>query len=91
MAVKKTATKKELTTKKSTLTEVLMQSISIVPTKSEDEEPKEIQSMRHLLDIMARNIKGELTEQDKMELKDKAEEWSRDIDTLTEMLNKSLM
>ena len=91
MAVKKTATKKELTTKKSTLTEVLMQSISIVPTKSEDEEPKEIQSMRHLLDIMARYIKGELTEQDKMELKDKAEEWSRDIDTLTEMLNKSLM
>ena len=91
MAVKKTATKKELTTKKSTLTEVLMQSISIVPTKSEDEEPKEIQSMSHLLDIMARNIKGELTEQDKMELKDKAEEWSRDIDTLTEMLNKSLM
>lgn len=91
MAVKKTATKKELTTKKSTLTEVLMQSISIVPTKSEDEEPKEIQSMRHLLDIMARNIKGELTEQDKMELKDKEEEWSRDIDTLTEMLNKSLM
>ncbi len=76
---------------KSILTEVLMQSISIVPTKSEDEEPKEIQSMRHLLDIMARNIKGELTEQDKMELKDKAEEWSRDIDTLTEMLNKSLM
>ena len=76
---------------KSFLTEVLKQSISIVPTKSEDEEPKEIQSMRHLLDIMARNIKGELTEQDKMELKDKAEEWSRDIDTLTEMLNKSLM
>lgn len=51
---------------------------------------KEIQSMRHLLDIMERSIKSELTEQDKAEVKDKAEEWSRDIETLIEMLNKSM-
>lgn len=52
---------------------------------------KEIQSMRHLLDIMERSIKGGLTEQDKAEVKDKAEEWGRDIETLTKMLNKSSM
>ena len=62
-----------------------------VSKKNEGEGVKEIQSMRRLLDIMARNIKGELTEQDKMELKDKAEEWSRDIETLLEMVNKSSM
>ena len=62
-----------------------------VSKKNEGEGVKEIQSMRRLLDIMARNIKGELAEQDKMELKDKAEEWSRDIETLLEMVNKSSM
>ncbi len=61
-----------------------------VSKKNEGEGVKEIQSMRHLLDIMERSIKGELMEQDKVELKDKAEEWGRDIETLIEMLNKSM-
>lgn len=92
MAVKKAVAKAAEATKIGTKAEVMTKSgLGKISQKREDEEPKEIQSMRHLLDIMAKNIKGKLTEQDKMELKDKAEEWSRDIDTLTEMLNKSLM
>lgn len=41
---------------------------------TEGDSIKEIQNMRHLLDIMERDVKGELTAQDKADLKDKAQE-----------------
>lgn len=47
---------------------------------------KEIQDMRHLLDIMERNIEGRLTEQDKADLRNKTQEWSGDIERLIHML-----
>lgn len=47
---------------------------------------KEIQNMRHLLDIMERNLEGRLTEQDKADLKSKAQEWSGDIEKLIHMI-----
>lgn len=50
---------------------------------------KEIQNMRHLLDIMERDVKGELTAQDKADLKDKAQEWTQDIEKLICMLKEA--
>lgn len=50
---------------------------------------KEIQNMRHLLDIMERDVKGELTAQDKADLKDKAQEWTQDIERLICMLKEA--
>lgn len=47
---------------------------------------KEIQDMRHLLDIMERNIEGRLTEQDKADLRNKTQEWSEDVERLIHML-----
>ena len=49
---------------------------------------KEIQNMRHLLDIMERNIEGRLTTQDKADLQDKAQEWKGDIEKLIHMLTE---
>lgn len=49
---------------------------------------KEIQNMRHLLDIMERNLEGRLTEQDKADLRNRAQEWSGDIERLVHMLTE---
>lgn len=57
-------------------------------TDSIDSSLKEIQSIRHLTDIMERNIKGELTEQDKIDLKENAQEWSQDIEALMQMIGQ---
>lgn len=54
----------------------------------EKKEIKEIQSIRQLLDIMERNLEGELTEQDKIDLQDKAQEWGNDIEKLVHMLGE---
>lgn len=50
---------------------------------------KEIHNMKHLLDIMERSIKGELTEQDKTELRGNVQDWSRDIEALTHMIKQT--
>lgn len=59
-----------------------------IATNNIDSGLKETQSIRHLIDIMERNIKGELTEQDKIDLKENAKEWSRDIEVLVQRIGE---
>ncbi|MCI9006201.1 MAG: hypothetical protein HFH39_13450 [Lachnospiraceae bacterium] len=46
----------------------------------------EIQHMRHLLDIMERNINGRLTAQDAIDLRDNIDNWNEDAKKLGEMV-----
>lgn len=52
------------------------------------EEIPEIESMRKLLDLMEKQLNGELSSEEVGELKKHVPEWSKDIQSLTEMINK---
>lgn len=48
----------------------------------------EIESMRKMLDMMEKQINGELTTEEACELKRHASEWSKDMKSLAEMISK---
>lgn len=58
------------------------------PNSDENEKAEntlvEIQHMKHLLDMMEKHMKGELTAEDTAELKEKSESWIQDIERLRE-------
>lgn len=64
----------------------MQQSMFSYSNSKEENGLKEIRNMKHLLDIMERNIKGELTLQDKAELSGNAHDWSTDIESLIHMI-----
>ena len=49
-------------------------------------ESADIQRMKHLLDIIDRHSRGELTSEDVTELKGNCESWTNDIEKLAEMI-----
>lgn len=62
------------------------------PKQEQDENEKaentlvEIQHMKHLLDMMEKHMKGELTAEDTAELKKKSESWNQDIERLRDRI-----
>ncbi len=52
-----------------------------------EQNTKEIDNMRNLLDIMNRHLSNKLTLQDIANLKENVKDWEKDIERLSEMLN----
>lgn len=55
--------------------------------QKEDKATADIQRMKHLLDILDRHRKGELTSEDVAELKENSESWRNDIEKLAETIH----